>query len=65
MSNQPVGRKGAAAVLIALLSVLVGGGIAFAAVSAVVSSSAPDDKTAVELAPETTIEPSEIINYGG
>lgn len=53
------------AVVIALLSVLIGAGVAFAAVSAVVKSSAPNDSQAVQTGPSVLLSPSEVIKYGG
>lgn len=65
MSNQPRSGGRLSAVLIAVASLVVGGGVAVAAVNAVVSSSAPDDSSAVKLGPQELVQPSEIINYGG
>ncbi len=50
--------------VIALLSVLLGGGAATVAASSVVNSNAPDDTVAVKTGPKTTVEPSAVITYG-
>lgn len=53
------------AAVIAVLSILVGGGVAAAAVSAVVASAAPNDTQAVQTGPSATVAPSAVIKYGG
>ncbi|ADU48172.1 hypothetical protein [Intrasporangium calvum] len=65
MSNQPRGASRLSAVLIALASLVAGGAIAAAAVNQVVTSSAPNDSSAVQTGPKELVEPSELINYGG
>lgn len=64
VSNQPL-RGRLSALLIAAVALLAGAGIAAAAISAVVSSSAPDDRLAVETGPAELVGPERLINYGG
>jgi hypothetical protein len=65
VSNQPRGGTRLSALLIAVASLVAGGAIAASAVNAVVTSSAPDDSSAVQTGPKELVEPSELINYGG
>lgn len=50
---------------IALLSLVLGGGAAFAAVSSVVASYGSDDAAAVRTGPKDVLDPEQIITYGG
>jgi len=50
---------------IALLSLVLGGGAAFAAVSSVVSSYGSDDQAAVKTGPKDVVDPQRIFTYGG
>ena len=50
---------------IALLSLVLGGGAAFAAVSSVVSSYGSDDQAAVQTGPKDVLDPGKVITYGG
>jgi hypothetical protein len=65
VSNQPRRDSRLSALVIAVVSILAGAGLAAAAVSAVVSSSAPNDTTAVQTGPEQLVDPGQLIQYGG
>ncbi len=65
MSNQPERGAIAATFIVVVLSALVGGGVAWGAVSAVVSSTAPDDSSAVRNGPSQPVDPTRVITYGG
>lgn len=58
-------RGAVSALLIALGCVLLGGGAAAVAVTAVVTSSGPNDSGAVLNGPTQPVSPTEIIRYGG
>lgn len=51
--------------VIALLSLVLGGGAAVVAVDAVVSSYGSNDKVAVQTGPKDVIDPGTVIGYGG
>jgi hypothetical protein len=65
VSNQP--ERGAVAItfIVVVLSALVGGGVAWGAISAVVSSTAPNDTSAVQNGPQQPVDPTQVIRYGG
>lgn len=50
---------------IALLSLVLGGGAAVAALSSVVSSYGSDDQAAVKTGPKDILDPQRVITYGG
>lgn len=50
---------------IGLLSLLLGGGAAIAAVSAVISSYGSDDQAAIQTGPKDVLDPAAVITYGG
>ncbi|MDC5695869.1 hypothetical protein OO014_01255 [Intrasporangium calvum] len=64
MSNPQRERGGTAVLVVALASLLLGGGAAYAAVQ-VVAAQAPNDTAAVETGPQQTIAPTVLIPYGG
>lgn len=53
------------AVAVTLLSIVLGGGAATAAVLAVVNTQAPDDTAAVQNGEQDLIDPATVIPYGG
>jgi hypothetical protein len=65
VSNQPERGAVVATFIVIVLSALVGGGVAWGAISAVVSSTAPNDSTAVQNGPSQPVDPTQVISYGG
>jgi hypothetical protein len=65
VSNQP--ERGAVAItlIVVVLSALAGGGVAWGAINAVVSSTAPNDSSAVQNGPQQPVDPTQVIRYGG
>ena len=53
------------AVAVTLLSIVLGGGAATAAVLAVVNTQAPDDTAAVQNGLQDLVDPATVIPYGG
>jgi hypothetical protein len=51
--------------IVAILSVLLGGGVAALAAKSVVNSYQSTDKVAVQTGPGSPIDPSKVITYGG
>lgn len=65
MSNQPPRGSRLSALLVAVVSLLAGAGLAAVAVNAVISASAPNDSSAVQSGPEQLVDPGRLIQYGG
>jgi hypothetical protein len=65
VSNKSRDRGAVGSVVIAVLSLVLGGGAAVAAVAAVVSSTAPNDSRAVQTGPKEPVDPAKVITYGG
>lgn len=65
MSMQRRDRGAVPQIAIALLSLVLGMGAAAAAVTAVLSSTAPDDSRAVQTGPTELLGPAAVLNYGG
>ncbi len=53
------------AIVIAVVSLFLGGGAAAAAVASVINASSPNDQTAVDTGPQAPVAPSDVIHYGG
>lgn len=57
--------EASSAIAVTLLSIVLGGGAATAAVLTVVNTQAPDDTAAVQNGEQDLVDPATVIAYGG